>query len=352
MKLISILLLITSYSYSSFTLESHKFCQKDSKYHKKYCLEVLEVPYINKTVPKDIVLLIPGLLQNANIYDLVPEKGISLSRYISQKFNLKVYILNIRTVGDTTYIPNTSVDDIAIDDIPNAINFINKLTGKKPIVIGHSQGAISLNASISGLTRCAKFNCFDSKVALNRQGSVKNIGLLAGDNRLAMKESNPVLHLSRFIQTIRPMLWAFDEIDLKLLSSFISPLGYLNFWDIVVNEDNVSDFSKKMLLERSVESTSVAILDQFTSGVVRGDLRSSSGESYADNSKNILLPVYQQVFGKDWLSPFQSVLEDSFLLIGSSDKVIEYLPHQGHEDFMVNSGFHTNIDPMIEFLIR
>jgi pimeloyl-ACP methyl ester carboxylesterase len=329
--------------------KSHFICQKDSRVHKDYCLEIVEIPKSGTKEYDGVILLIPGLLQNAHIYDLAPEKGISVARYVESKFNMKIYILNIRTVGNSTYIKNTSLDDIAIDDIPNAIKYIYQLENKKVSVIGHSQGAITLNASMSGLTRCGKNHCFKKKVGISRQELVKNIGLLAGDNRLKMEQNNPVLHLSKFIQAVKPSWKLFDKVNLELLSHLIGPIGYLDIWDVLVNEDNVSDSSKKLLLERSIDSTSIGIIDQFTKAVLRGDIKSISGESYADNSINVKVPLYQQIYGVDWLSPAKSVAEDSFLHIGSNIKRLELFPNQGHEDFMINFGLHSNLDSMINF---
>ncbi len=165
---------------------SQKICQlKDSRQpEKSYCLEILELMTgrirKDKAPAKGSIVLIPGLFQNVYIFDPLPRKGVSFARYLAKEFNYRIFVLHVRGIGQSDYPKNSNLDDIAIDDIPQAIEALKEKTGGPIFVLGHSQGAITLQASLAGLSRKSlstdKNEFFDKHLAQSRQKLLGGVG--------------------------------------------------------------------------------------------------------------------------------------------------------------------------------
>ncbi|MBD65543.1 MAG: hypothetical protein CME62_10070 [Halobacteriovoraceae bacterium] len=345
------LLMVLSLGATEVVRSQTKACGIDSRLNRYYCLELIKIATDTKN-QKQPLLLIPGLLQNGNIFDLDPDNNISLARYLAQKFNLDIYIMNPRTVGKSDYLPRTNLDDLAIDDINIVVNSLYSIYQQKLVVIGHSQGAITLGAYASGLTRCETHNCFNKKRAQFRQQKLKGLGFLAGYTKLELEENSPIRVASKTYQFVRPTLFFNDKLPIKILAKVFRSLGHVNIFDLVVNEDNVSDEAKVMLLKNTVDATSVGILDQFTQGVLAGELMSIGFESYTNALENIKVKVYQHANGADPVSPAELIQNVSFPKIGSEQKILEVFPIQGHEDVFLNPTLHFQLDYMLYFLTK
>jgi len=353
-KFILVFSWITMMNTNANTLDriSHQACENDQRLNKKYCLELFEIRAL-KPSAIGTVLLLPGLFQNANVYDLAPEEDISLARYISEKYNLRVFILNYRMIGNSEYISRSGLEDFAMDDIPNAIKYVSKYVNEKIYVIGHSQGAITLNLSLSGIYYKDNHYEFSSKVSKERQKYTKAIGLLAGNNKLHFEDkSNPLHSISKIIYNGRGVLSFFDKVNIQVVSHLFQAFSFVKLWDVLTIDPSISSETKRKLLTRTMEASTSKALTTFTKGVVNKNLQTNEGVDFNLNSKNIFIPVYHQTYSHDPFSPPMETKRDTFNFIGSQNKVFEIVENQSHEDLFLSRELHETIDPLIQFLIQ
>ena len=154
------------------------------------CLEVIEIQFPLDQVQTGVALLIPGFTQNGRFWDLWPEKNISYARHLMNELGIKVYLLNPRGIGNSDPRHRGNMDDEAIEDIPAALEFVAGREHEKILVFGHSQGGITLLASLSGLTRASGADpVFSREVALQRQALVR--GAIAVASNVTMRSELP-----------------------------------------------------------------------------------------------------------------------------------------------------------------
>src|SRR5689334_13019729 len=97
----------------------HQLCQSAG-----HCLEIVEIRYPDSRPLKGVALLIPGFTQNARFWDLSPERRISYARHLMDEQGLKVYLLNVNGIGNSDRTRHGNMDNIAMDDIPAALEFV------------------------------------------------------------------------------------------------------------------------------------------------------------------------------------------------------------------------------------
>lgn len=324
----------------------HKVCKNEK------CLELIEIQNHNPSAKK--ILLMPGLFQNAYIFDLIPEKGISLARYMVEKWNLHPFILHTRGVGNSDYIKDSSMDEIAMEDIPAAINYLYKLNGNKKILVGgHSQGAITLQASLAGLSKCLVVPCFNPIISRARQRKVEKAVLLAGNTAMSFEYKSILEPISHAALKSRLLFKFLDEIDLNTFTKVTVLVTRTPFWEFLYNRDNVTQDARDALYKYSVDTSTKGILFQFANGVIEKDIKTrKSGLSWPKNNRNIRVPLFQQTYGDDKLADPISTKRDSYSYIGSRNKQYETIWDRGHEDFFMNQDLHSDLDSVFEFLIN
>lgn len=336
--------------------------QKDKDVRNAYCLQLT---HMKKTslIGRVPMMITPGFFQNTFILDLVPKEGISWIRHVEAKFPVKVYVLNPRGTLGSDYPSNSNLDDIAIDDFTTAVSYLVKLTGGPIIVTGHSQGAIMTQAYLSGLTRCyvsrsskKNVNCFNEKVAKDRQKSVLAAGLIAGSVTMSTDDKG-LLGIARAGVVMTGFLKVVDRIAAGTLTDFLAPnvgmkpFALHNFWSFLYNPENVGRSARLRLYSHTLDHSSGDVILQFAKGVSQQNIRSSSGEYYSDALKNIHVPVYQMTMSLDGMAPPTETFETSFLRIGSEKKQFIGIQNRGHEDLFMNSELHSDSDPMLTFLL-
>lgn len=354
-------LLIIALLFSSATFAkkadfiAREFCQKDTRLKKNYCLEMMEFAYRSSLPKKGTVLLIPGFFQNVHIWNLNPEDGVSVAHYLMEKFGLHPYVLHVRGIGKSDYVKDSNMDDIAIDDIPRAIEELNTLTAGPIYVMGHSQGAITAAAALSGLTRCGQKNCFKPEVAELRQSKVKKLAMLAGNLAMTIdRDDNFLLPLMKLADSriLRSTLRAIDEIDVKLVTSLTGPMAFLNYWENLYLLENAPDDSRRALWKRSVDTSSAEIVIQFAEGIENRNIQCVGGTPYTKGAENLKLPIVQQTYDQDQLAESEPTRRDTFEYIGSKDKKFLVVKNRAHEDFFMNKKLHSDLDPVIEFFYQ
>lgn len=334
--------------------KTHKICTKDSQKLISYCLELKELQTAGNKNFQNVVLFLPGIFQNANSYDLLPEKGISLARYIEEKFNVKVYVLNPRGSGESDYVKGTIIDDLAIDDISVAVAAILKEERKRPYIVGHSQGAIALQAWAAGISRCGiKKNCFLKTVAGLRGLSVKGLGLIAGNAAMTLdSEKNFLVPLSAIGRTwaMRNLLVRLDLIEVTEIIKRFGLIPFLKIWENIYNVDNVSEEARIALWNRAISSAPGASLVQYADAIKNKNITTQGGDTYSSGLKNITPKLYQIVMQQDPLAP-PIATRATFEHIGSKEKRFEVIDNRGHTDFQLSEKLHSDIDQMFKFLV-
>ncbi|MBC76653.1 MAG: hypothetical protein CME64_11620 [Halobacteriovoraceae bacterium] len=328
----------------------HKTCGQDSREKQEYCLELIE--FENKNDDAKLVLLVSGFFQNAYIWDLLPNKEVSVARYLVEKWNLRPYVLHVRGIGNSDYVAGTNMDDIAMDDIEMAVDWLKEKSKDKIYIMGHSQGSITTQAYLAGLSKCIVANCFNPAKAWSRQRKVKAVALLAGNTAMSVdRVDNKLDELAKMALFIRPAFRFFDEIDVKTLTRFTGPVSNLNLWQWLYNRHNTSKEARKALYTKTVDSTTNGILFQFAEGVRDRAIKTRTKLPYPSALPLIRIPVFQQLYADDPLAEAEATLKDNFHRIGSSNKEYEILQDRGHEDFFMNKNLHSDLDNVVEFLL-
>ncbi|MBS1985508.1 MAG: hypothetical protein JST16_15185 [Bdellovibrionales bacterium] len=321
-------------------------------------LEIVELKYRNNDQPKPrgTVLLIPGLNQNGFVFDLDPERGISYARQIMEQ-GLQVYFLHPRGVGRSCYPPKSDLVETAISDVTSGIKFVAGRAKEKITVIGHSEGGIVLEASLAGADRDSNGKTyFNSQKAAERQSYVKSIGVIGANVAMTTREKITQLKVASYVDAVtRPIVSKFVDyvpagalartatkvfMPIRKVSEPIlkgqSP-AYWGLYKYLYNVKNVDERTRQAFINKALDGSSVAVLQQYAEGIRKGGLRTSSGEKFADNLKNITVPVAQVVFENDAFSEIQPTKNDSYNKLGSEQTAFFIYPGQGHEDFMMNA---------------
>ncbi|MDF1565761.1 MAG: alpha/beta fold hydrolase [Deltaproteobacteria bacterium] len=325
--------------------ERHRLCGPDTRPERRgaarpdYCLEIARVgPALAR--PRAVALLVPGMFQNGRVFDLWPERGVSFARFLA-RHGIEPWVFHVRGIGASDYPPRSSLDDIAIDDLPRAIDWLSAHRGRKILVLGHSQGAMTLKASLAGLSRCAEGACFDPEVARARQARVSAAGFFAGSVALTGENLQlrflagtggllgglPPLVVDRFPGR-RLGLWAHRHLPAAL-------------FDALLRRENTPLELREAMLSRTVEATTGKNLAQLSDGLAFGSTRSGA-HRWTEALGLITLPVVQVTFEHDPLSPPRATYRDDFRHLGSRQKHFLMTAGQGHGDFQASVKGHDS----------
>lgn len=333
---------------------SHFVPMKDSRHENEALpencrLEIIELPYAKDAPEKrGAVLLIPGLFQNAEIFDLLPEKGISFARYLMREKGLQVYFLHVRGIGRSCYPHHSSLDRHAAHDIPAALDFVARREDGYPLfAIGHSQGGMTLLGALSGLVACGnrKALCFHPRVASKRQDRLAGALILASNYALSThgrnRKSGRLGRAALLDLVVHPFSPAFDRVPATLFGLW----GYFSsgnsFWDFVYNPHNVTPEARRALFRRTLDSSTTPILHQFAEAVKTHDLLTEGGLSYSEALANVKLPVAIVTFEHDVFAEPVATRDDTFTKIGSEEKSFRMVPGEGHLDFAMDPARHA-----------
>ncbi len=323
-----------------------------------YELELIEFNFSDSNAP--ILLMVPGYFQNAYVFDLLPEAHISLARYIADTFLFHIFALHPNGIGNSDYIKKSDIDDIAIDDIVGAVSVLRNSYKKKIYLLGHSNGAISIQSYLAGLTRSESGNIFDTNVSQERQADIAGAILLAGNVCMTDDAKKSSLKKSAlFGLKVKFILRSIGWINARLLTRFISPtkffkrisVAYWNIWKFLYQIKNVSSESREALYTLTLDGTSAATLIQYSKGVVAGCIRTTAGIDYSAGLPNIQTPTVQVTFEFDPLAVPGPTERDSFSRIGTNKKKFFAINNQGHEDFMMVKDFHHVVKEPITYLL-
>ncbi len=354
--------LITTVTFSKVKIErpqdwkSHIYKATSSKTNRSYDLELIE--FITKDDnDKDLLLLIPGYFQNAHSFDLIPEKEISVMRYLHRNLKMHTFVLHPNGIGKSDHVKKSNLDDIAIDDIGNAINFLKKYN-KNIYIFGHSNGGITSQAYLGGLTRSARGNIFSEKIAIERQEEIKAIAISGGN--VCISDSRD-LKLRRNIKKIskpsRGLINNLGWINAEVMTKFLAPSGlfgkksiaYSKIWEFLYHRDNVSKEAMKALYDKTIEGTSAKSLVQYIDAIHSDGIYSEGGDPYKRGLFNIKIPFIQMTYELDTMADPTATKKDNFDQVSSKVKEFHEFKNQGHEDWMMAEDMLVNLDVLVKF---
>ncbi len=329
------------------------------KKEKAYELELIEFDFSQKE--GSVLLMVPGYFQNAFVFDLMPEHDVSIARHIAKTFGLHIYVLHPNGIGGSDYIRKSDLDDIAIDDIHAAIEVLKASHDKPLYVMGHSNGSITLQTYMAGLSREDNGNTFNPLLASQRQENIDGMILFAGNVCMTDDDENSELKkTSKFGTRITFFLKTLGWINACLLTKVVSPtkiwgrlsVAFWKLWKFLYHIENVTKEAKKELYNRTLDGTSAATLIQYSHGVLGGCIQTTAGVNYFEGLKHIHIPTVQVTFGLDPLAVPGPTKRDNFDRIGSHRKQFFAFDNQGHEDFMMVKEYHEFVNEPFEFLIN
>ena len=326
------------------------------------CVEVVRVDYQSNLPKKGTVALIPGFFQNGAVFDVLPENGISFANFLMKEKGLQVYFIHVRGIGNSSQGPKYNMDDLAMDDIPDAIQFISKQEHEKIFVFGHSQGGITLKASMSGLDHCqtsaGASACFNPTTALFRQKYVRGILSIASNSSMSTRYHHDSLHfmgqLGWFLHSITNSILNYIPAR-KLINDFEGVENLVadaSVWDFLYSTANASDAAKQALYEKTLDGSSIGIINQFADGVDHDGIKNGSGELYTDALKNIQIPVGEVTFELDYFAPPQETFEDSYSRLNPKLRKFYAFPAQRHEDFMLEPALTSEFSGPVDWLLQ
>jgi pimeloyl-ACP methyl ester carboxylesterase len=323
-----------------------------------YCIEVVHLDYVSPLPKVGAVALIPGFFQNGTDFDLLPEKDISFARYLMREKGLAIYFIHVRGIGNSDITSRYTLDDVSMDDIPAAIEFIAKREGEKIFVVGHSQGGNTLKAALSGLDHCVKGACFNPETAKTRQANVRGMMAIAANQSLSTRyhpdSSLPKLgalgwSIRGLTRTLLNYVWAK-----KLLTLFPGEKIFASskaLWEFLYSVERTPKDVRQAFYDRTLDGSSIGIINQYADAIKNGGIKSSSGELYVDGLKNISVPAAEVSFELDFFSPPQETLEDTVSKLNPATSRFFAFPDQRHEDFMVDPKLHAEFSEAFDWLL-
>lgn len=329
-------------------------------------LEVIELAYNSEKPKQGTILLIPGFFQNAFLFDLMPEQGTSFARYLMREKGLKVYMLNPRGTGRSCYPTHSRIDDVAIDDLPSAVEFVSQRENERIFVGAHSQGGIGLQAAMAGLTRCDDGkNCFKAELATERQRPIRGVLSMAVNAKMSAPEGDDRLSARTrvlYYTVLLPNTYFLDRIPASWLTRFLSPtsdtkvpngsIAYKDsLWDFAYKSGNISPEQQKAFYDLTLDSSSVGIIKQTYRGIHKDGIENTAGEKYADALSTVKVPVAQAAFDADLFANSEMSRLDNFDRLGSEQKIFQSFESQGHEDFLLNGNYHAQMSGLVDFLL-
>lgn len=338
-------------------------------------LEIIKVDVKSDTPSRGAVLLTPGLLQNAHVFDLDPKNGTSYARWLRETYGLTAYIMNPRGMGNSCYPGKLNIDDFAIDDIDAAVKLVSRVetkAGAEPAkinIIGSSFGGITASMYAAGLTRCTdnpKKNCFSKQLAHERAGLIASLS--AEGVNVAMSADSQVnqMKFAAFLERLTiPFSPFMDRIDTAMFarpaSHLLDPMAevlgpysptYLAAGKYFFSTDTMSGRERKTFWRQVFGKMPMRVGKQYASAIRNGGLRATGGELYAEALKNIEVPYAQVSFEHDLLAEPARTQSDQFVNIGSDKKVHFMVRGQGHENFALSRADHASQKPVVDWMLN
>lgn len=343
------------------------------------------------------VILLHGIAVNADIWDLPPIDGPDFSyrslASILQDAGFDVWLMNLRGCGAPHMLSQPAlgqqdwcVDHLILFDLPAVIDAIRAATGRRPLVIGQSLGAMVLAAYLQGATlapdgqvgrivadpavarrrqddiAAAVFveipaalrwprSAYDEAGRLNwpvllkdfwkadaganypfellaRWGWLEAMILAAGGARLDLLRPDPA---ARLIDALPPALAdAARKAERKIVQAGLNLVG--TFTGHTNHRAEVMIRGRRFV----IDAIAGGVLRQLAKCVRQGRFVSDLGaaeHAYSDHYHEIELPTLLVLGGRDRIASHEVAREAFYEKLRSSDKTLHFYPEIGHGEF-------------------
>jgi pimeloyl-ACP methyl ester carboxylesterase len=346
------------------------------------------------------VLLLHGLAQNLHGWDL-PVPGHSLARHLSAA-GFDVWLGNFRGHGRRPHRSGAGdraarIDDYGLLDVPALVDRVRRVTGRQPLVVGHSMGGVATLMCLLGATYDGQGRVVvDPRRAEARQQAVAGAVLVAvppglrWDARPGLAtwlrgdkwECNPLLQSVLTRRSVRGLL---ERLPLDVFptggvaravdraAALPGPFGLLGAAFVHVGGAAVSNAlahtlwnphnMDRALVEaetrHTLEDASRPVLRQFVDWIAHGTMREFTTDDpkrpplvYADHLGAVQVPVLMVAGALDRVVPPSQVVRHGLRNIGSADRSLLVLPGFGHNDLRVGVAAPTALYPRIADWLR
>ncbi len=346
------------------------------------------------------VLLLHGLAQNLHGWDL-PVPGHSLARHLSAA-GFDVWLGNLRGHGRRPHRSGAGaraarIDDYGLLDVPALLDRVRRVTGRPPLVVGHSMGGIATLMCLQGAAYDAQGRVIiDPARAEARQRAVAGAVLVAvppglrWDVRPGLAswlrgekwECNPLL---QSVLARRPVRGLLKRLPLDVFptggvaravdraAALPGPFGLVGAGVVHVggaavsralahtlwNPENMDRALVEAETRHTLEDASRAVLHQFVDWIAHGTMREYTTDDparpphvYADHLQSVQVPVLMVAGELDRVVPPSQVVRHGLRNVGSSDRALLVLPGFGHNDLRVGLAAPTALYPRIVEWLR
>lgn len=293
---------------------------------------VLHRRVISSSPPKATVLLCHNMGCNSNIWDL--RRAGSLAVYLARD-GYDVWRMDFRGCGlSGPASPETSIEDYALKDIPAAVEYVTKTTGRPGLVlVGHGLGG---SAALVYLLSC-------------RPANVEGLVLIGAPLTASLPKDAIFADLSLAEKCLGNPLSRYPSATRGLIP--VPPKG----WDCLFgNPDNMSAEVREALICDCSEPIPKGLGRQFLQMVETGTLRSPDGKrAYFDEVSGVRLPILAICGKADNLAP-PAALRSIFHKAASMDKTFRLFCRAngdgadfGSADLICGNGAEATVFPEI-----
>ena len=323
-------------------------------------------------------ILYPGFFQDAEFWSIMGGEG-SFGGYMRNQ-GCDVWMIDSRGTGKSggkKY--HTDLDDFAASDLPAIIDFIANETGKKPVLVGHSQGGITSLMCLMGSVKDQKGNVsLSNDIAQERQSKLKglvtlgsypnmtypkalepapmqviaNVGIqisIFGKKITIMKTKTLLKFINLFTRLpvpppikLRRAMITYPILQFLLfpITLFCNIVAYSKAWDILYNKKTVTRKERKYLFYNTIDASYSGIINQFYHAVKRGQMWSADNSvNYSASYDRIKLPCSIVGIEFDMIENWEEMKKYMYEEIGSEHKCFTLWKDQGHENFVMNPIF-------------
>jgi pimeloyl-ACP methyl ester carboxylesterase len=339
------------------------------------------------------VILLHGLVSSLHQFDLDEEGSPALAQFLSAK-GWDVWLFNWRGGGRgdlRSTLPegeeSWSADELIVEDLPAIIAHVRKTTGKKPHLVGHSLGGMSIAAYLAGATKIDEDDVkkgvrIDVDLARRRNAEISGAVLLSAPTSLAWPDGEPPTALNRLaklgrgpLRVLLPARISVSSLNgstggdgdsnllektgdqvLKLLEKI---LGNSNWASLAVSQGNKHRAKSvlKKLRGGVLGDTSDDLLLQLAAGIRAGSFLSWRGDEasrvdYTSHYGNITAPLLSITGSEDRIATRVALRTDLLNRIGSKVKKGLEIPGFGHSDITLAPDSHVHVFPHVEAWLR
>ncbi|MBU1669916.1 MAG: lysophospholipase [Actinobacteria bacterium] len=324
------------------------------------------------------LILMHGFSGNCYNYDLAFEE-YNFALYLARR-GYDVWIANFRGCGREPYKSDGgdfshSIEDVTLLDVPAIVETVSSETGRKPVWIGHSMGAVAAYGYLQGVTRVEedgirRLAC-DGATCEERHGSLAALVSIAGpvafhwpyDSRMYWVAGNPAARMA--LRLARPLLGALGRVAPQMpverstvalvkVAPRLGPALLKQTLRFFINMDNMTEETfRETVLSGSSDVSATETL-QMVDAMINRDFTEMAAagphvgrpHNFTEGVSEIHLPV---LFVAGDLDPvnFKVLHEKGHEVVSSEVKEYRCFPDFSHIDLLVGREAPHTVYPFV-----